>query len=312
MDHAAPATRPVVILLALVGGLVAIASASGVFLRGDLATTPFTTVRGDVVDTLVAGAYRFNGKAVAAEGVGWDIVTLFLVVPALLLILPSVRRRSLRATLIAMGILAYFLYQYFEYAVFLAYGPMFPVYVGIVALSVSALGLLLGEVDIEALPSRFSGRFPRRAAIGFGIYMAVLLLGLWLPVIARTWGETQVPQLEGGTTFVIQAFDLGILVPLGIFTAATVYRRLPVGFLLSSIVMVKGMAMGAGIAAMLIVEAAATGEVQVVPIGIFALTSVVSAAIAWRLYASIEREPAPGDSPASVPVRPGPPTTIPT
>jgi hypothetical protein len=288
MDRAAPATRPVVVVLALVAGLVAIASASGVFLRGDLAATPFTTVRGDVVDSLIGGIYRFNGKAVAAEGVGWDLVTLFLVVPALLVTLPFVRRRSLRATLLTMGVLAYFLYQYVEYAVFLAYGPMFPVYVAIVGLSVSGLGLLLGEVDVAALPSRFSERFPRRAAIGFGGFMAVLLLALWLPLIARTWGATQVPQLEGGVTFVIQAFDLGLLVPLGIFTAATVYRRLPVGYLLASIVIVKGMAMGAGIAAMLLVEAAATGAVQVVPIGIFALTSAIGAAIAWRLYGSIE------------------------
>lgn len=289
--------RPVIVLLALVAGLVAVASAAGVFLRGDLASEPFTTVRGDVVDSLVGGVYRFNDKAVAAEGVGWDLVTLFLVVPSLLLLLPAVRRRSLAATLAAMGILTYFLYQYFEYSVFLAYGPLFLLYVGIVAVSLSGIGLLLGEIDLAGLPSRFGARFPRRAAIGFGIYMAVLLLGLWLPLIGRTMGAVQVPQLEGGVTFVIQAFDLGLLVPLGIFTAATVYRRLPVGFLLASVVVVKGMAMGAGIAAMLLVEAAATGLVQIVPIAIFLLTSLVSALIAWRLYTSIE----PGGDPVPTP-----------
>ena len=298
--------RPVIVLLALVAGLVAVASACGVFLRGDLATEPFTTVRGDVVDSLLGGVYRFNDRAVAAEGVGWDLVTLFLVVPSLLVLLPAVRRRSLAATLASTGILTYFLYQYFEYSVFLAYGPLFLVYVGIVALSLSGIGLLLGETDIAALPSRFSPRFPRRAAIGFGIYMAVLLLGLWLPLIGRTIGAVQVPQLEGGVTFVIQAFDLGLLVPLGIFTAATVYRRLPVGFLLASVVVVKGMAMGAGIAAMLLVEAAATGVVQSVPIGIFVVTSLVSALIAWRLYASIEpaRLTAPAPGPAAPLARP--------
>ena len=84
--------------------------------------------------------------------------------------------------------------------------------------------------------------------IGFGLFMAVLLGGMWLPLIARTFGAAQVPQFNGGTTLVVQAFDLGFLVPLGLFTAITVHRRLAVGFVLSAIVVVKGMAMGAGIA----------------------------------------------------------------
>jgi hypothetical protein len=275
------------VLLTVTAGLVAIASAAGVFLRGDLATQPFTTVRGDVVDSLIGGTYRFNGKAIAAEGVGWDIVTLFLVVPALLVVLPAIARGSLRASLFATGILAYFLYQYGEYSTFLAYGPLFVVYVAIVALSVSGLGLLIGGMDVRSLPGHFSPAFPRRAVTAFGLYMAFLLAMLWLPLLARTFAATQVPQLEGGTTLVVQAFDLGLLVPLGLFTAATVWRRLDVGFLLASVVVVKGMAMGAGIAAMLVVEAIATGETQPVPIVLFLATSVASALIAWRVFGSV-------------------------
>lgn len=280
-------SRITVALLMVTAGLVAIASAAGVFLRGDLATQPFMTVRGDLVDSLIGGTYRFNGKAIAAEGVGWDIVTLFLVVPALLVILPAIAHGSLRASLFATGILAYFLYQYGEYSTFLAYGPLFAVYVAIVALSVSGLGLLIGGMDVPSLPGRFSPAFPRRAVTAFGLYMAFLLAMLWLPLLARTLGSTQVPELEGGTTLVVQAFDLGLLVPLGLFTAVTVWRRLDVGFLLASVVVVKGMAMGAGIAAMLVVEALATGVAQPVPIALFLATSVVSALIAWRVFGSV-------------------------
>jgi len=298
-------SRITVAFLTVTAGLVAVASAAGVFLRGDLATRPFTTVRGDVVDSLVSGTYRFNGKAIAAEGVGWDIVTLFLVVPALIVILPAVWHGSLRASLFATGILAYFLYQYGEYSTFLAYGPLFIVYVAIVALSVSGLGLLIGGMDVASLPDRFSPAFPRRAVIGFGVYMAVLLAMLWLPLLAQTLTATQVPQLEGGTTLVVQAFDLGLLVPLGLFTAVTVWRHLSVGFLLASVVVVKGMAMGAGIAAMLVVEALATGEAQPVPIALFLATSVVSGVIAWRLFGSVrpavEGAVAPGGMPLTAP-----------
>lgn len=280
--------RPVMLVLALVAGLVAVASGAGVFLRGDLATSAFTTIRGDTVDGLVGGAYRFNGKAIASEGIGWDLVTMFLVVPALIVVLPAVARGSLRASLFATGILVYFLYQYGEYATFLAYGPLFAVYVAIVGLAVTGLGLLIGRIDLGMLSERIDETFPRRAVVGFGLYMAILLAMLWLPLLARTFGATQVPELDGGTTLVVQAFDLGLLVPLGLFTAWTVWRRRPVGYLLASIVVVKGMAMGAGIAAMLVVEAIATELVQPVPIALFVATALVSARIAWRVYQSIE------------------------
>ena len=142
----------------------------------------------------------------------------------------------------------------------LAYGPLFPIYVAIIALSVSAIAVLLWRVDVATLPERFGPRFPRRAMIAFGLYMAILLGGLWLPLIARTFTDVSVPHLYGGTTLVVQAFDLGFLVPIGLFTAITVHRRLPIGHLLSAVVIVKGASIALGIAAMLVVEWLTTDE----------------------------------------------------
>jgi hypothetical protein len=293
-------SRPIVALVALTGVLAAAASAAGVFLRGDLATQVFTTVRGDQVDGLRGGVYRFNGEAVAVEGVGWDAVTLFLVVPALLLLLPALRRGSSRARLATMGILVYFLYQYFEYATFLAYGPLFLLYVATFALSLTGVAVLAAGLDLGVIANGVTSGFPRRPMIAFGIFMAVLLGGLWLPLIASTFGAEQVPQLEGATTFVVQAFDLGLLVPLGLFTAVTVWRRLPVGYVLSAIVVIKGMAMGASIAAMMAVETVVTGESQVPPLILFAGIALVCAALAARVFGSlhdpvIERSAHPAD-----------------
>jgi hypothetical protein len=285
--------RRVVALVAGIGGLAAVASAAGVFLRGDLATMPFVTVRGETVDVLTGGVYRFNGKPVAAEGVGWDAVTLFLVVPALALLLPALWRGTLPARLATTGILAYFLYQYFEYATFLAYGPLFAVYVAIAGLSVVAIVLLVAEIDIARLGDRFTARFPRRGAVALGLFMAGLLSIMWLPLIARTFGDEVVEELSGATTLVVQAFDLALLVPLGLFMAASVYRRLPVGYLLASVVVIKAIAMATAIAAMLLVEAVATGELAVVPIAIFALTALASAALGVRVYRSISPEGTP-------------------
>jgi hypothetical protein len=278
------------------------ASGASIIFRGDLVTRQFTTIRGDAVEYLTGGAYRFNGINVASEGIGWDLVTLLVIVPALALTLPSLLRGTLRGTLLAAGFLLYFLYQYAEYAMALAYGPLFPLYVGIVALSVSGLAMLLSRVDIRALPEQFGPRFPRRAMVGFGLYMAILLAGMWLPLIARTLTETSVPELYGGTTLVVQAFDLGFLVPLGLFTAVTVYRRLPIGHLLSAVVIVKGASIALGIVAMLVVEWLTTGEPQLPPIVIFSLTTLAGFAIAVRLYRGVGAHGSSSAVPTATPV----------
>lgn len=189
-----------------------------------------------------------------------------------------------------IGLLAYFLYQYAEYAMFLAYGPLFVVYVATFAQSLVGIALLAATLDLAALPADFSVRFPRRAVIGLGIFMALLLGGMWLPLIARTFNEVSVPELAGATTLVVQAIDLGFLVPLGVFTAVTVWRRLPVGFVLAPLVVVKATAMASAIAAMLIVEALATGELALPPLLVFAATALVSAPMSGGLALRVAHE----------------------
>ncbi len=291
-------SRTAAVIGTLVGLLAIVAAGAGVFLRGDLATVSFTTVRGEVVDTVSSGLYRFNGLTVASEGVGWDIVTLFFVTPALLLVMPGVWSGGLRARLAATGLLAYFAYQYLEYAMFLAYGPLFLVYVAIFALALSGLAVLAGTFDLVTVASSFSERFPRRAVIGLGVFMALLLSGMWLPMILASWDQAVVEPLDGATTLVVQAMDLGLLVPLGIFTAVLVWQRLSAGYVLASLVVVKAVAMPAAIVAMLIVEAATTGEVAVAPIAVFAATAAAAAAIGWRVFGSIR--PAATTRPAAL------------
>lgn len=271
--------------------LAAIASAAGIFLRGDLATAAFTTFRGERADVLTGGIYRYNDLNIASEGVGWDIVTLFVVVPALLITLPAVWRGGLRGRLLATGLLAYLLYQYAEYAMALAYGPLFLVYVATFALSLTGIALIAGSIDLRTLAERFGPAFPRRSVIGLGAFMSLLLAGMWLPLVLKTVGSADTAGIvSSGTTMVVQAFDLGFLVPLGIFTVVTVKNRAPVGFLLASIVCVKASTMAAAIASMLLAEAVATGELAVAPLAVFAATAAVSATIGWRLFRSLDTD----------------------
>jgi hypothetical protein len=273
--------------------LAAVASLAGILLRGDLVTVSWTTLRGEAIEVVDDGIYAWNALPVVAEGVGWDLVTLVLAVPGALLAALGVARGSYRAVMVALGFLVYFLYQYAQYAMFWAIGPLYPLHVLLAALSLSTIALLVARLDLASVPLRFDSTFPRRAVAGLGVLMVVVLAGLWLPTVWRVvvGGEVQ-GLLNGGNTLVVPAFDLGFLVPLGAFTAATAWRRHPAGYLLATIVVVKSVLMGAAIVAMLIVEWAATGVLAAAPAAIFGMIALGSAAIGYRVCASITEMPA--------------------
>jgi hypothetical protein len=106
------ATRWSAALCTVIAALVTVATLAGILLRGDLATSQFVTVRGEAVDVVMNGIYRFNGLSVVSEGVGWDLVTLLGVVTALLVVLRGVWHACLRSRLVAMGLLTYLVYRY--------------------------------------------------------------------------------------------------------------------------------------------------------------------------------------------------------
>ncbi|WP_455382268.1 hypothetical protein, partial [Salinispira pacifica] len=78
---AAPMPRALVALCAAIVLATAVAAGAGVFLRGEGHTQRVTSARGESYLMVTDGIYRNNAQRVVAEGVGWDIVTLFLAVP---------------------------------------------------------------------------------------------------------------------------------------------------------------------------------------------------------------------------------------
>ena len=95
-------------------------------------------------------------------------------------------------------------------------------------------------------------------------------------------------QLQGASTLVVPAFDLGLLIPLAVFTGLAVYRRLAVGYLLGMVILVKGASMALAIAAMLIVEWLVTDELLLPPLLVFAAVALVSVGVAARAIRSID------------------------
>lgn len=288
--------------LVAVAALVAIVAGVGVFDRGDLATETVTTPRGETYEVVTEGIYAWNAERVVAEGVGWDLATLLLAVPALLSLVRSVARGSLRGRLLATGLLAYLAYQYLMYAVTWAVGPLLLPFVVVFVASVVGIAWFAGTIGLDRLARHVGDGFPRRSMAVFSVLMALLLLGMWLPMVAEVLGGELEGRLNGQTTLVVQALDLGIVVPLAVATAVLVWRRRPLGYLLAATLVVKGVAMATAITAMVLVAGQVEGELQVGFVAIFTVAAVACALLLRAMYRAIREGPVPAPAPGAPPV----------
>ena len=275
-------------LCALTAGLAAVAAGAGVFGRGDGRFETVTSVRGVTYEMSSSGVYAYNSQQVVSEGIGWDVFTLFLVVPAMLLALPFIARGSFRGRLVAVGLLGYFLYQYLEYSVTWAFGPLFPLFIVINAASLAGLVWLGTSVARDPAARVSVTRFPGRAFGLASVMMAALLTMMWAQRIALGLsGDLAAAGLRGETTMVVQAFDLGLMVPTSLFIGALAWRRTTAGAIMSAAFSVTAVAMAAAIVAMLISAGVVNGTLELPPIVIFGAFAAVVAWLGSRTFAAL-------------------------
>jgi hypothetical protein len=266
--------------------MAGVAAALGVFGRGDGAFETVTSVRGETYRIATDGVYANSALQLVAEGVGWDVFTLLVAVPALLIAVPFVARGSFPATLVATGGMGYLVYLHLEYAVTWAFGPMFILFVS--TLAASLVGLL-GAAAVLAragLADRFDQRFPRRAWAGLSLGMSLLLVVMWSGRIADALAAAT-PVLHGESTMTVQALDLGLVVPISVVIAVAALARHPIGLAAAAAFAVTFVMMSAAIAAMMISSWIVTGVPAVEPIVVFTLASVAASILLSRMLASV-------------------------
>lgn len=283
-------------LCAGVALLAGIASALGVFARGDGTVESVINTRGVAYEMVTDGVYAYNAQRVVAEGIGWDLFTLFVGVPALVVAAVLVARGSFRGRLFAAGLFGYFFYQYLEYAVTWAFGPLFLLFVVIYAASLAGVVWIGVSIAREGVAGRFSERFPRRGWAVLNIAMSAILTLLWLQRIAAALGGDLLGTgLTSETTMTVQALDLGLVVPTSAFIAVLVWRRSRAGYALAAAYSVSFVSMALAIVGMLLSAWAVEGTLEVAPVAIFGLAALAAVAIGARMYGSVV--PALDDSP---------------
>lgn len=235
------------------------------------------------------GFYSKETISMGAQAMGQDLVTLLVALPLLLLSLYLIHKKSLRGQMIWMGSIFYFLYTYASLSFLANYNQFFLVYVALFSLSLYTFIYGLMSLDAKTLKNSMKpGKTTTVAAI-FTIFMAVMLAFLWLNIIIGSLLSGSVPTiLEKYTTLVVQALDLGVLVPVAIITGTLLLKGRAWGYVLMSILIVKISLLGTAILSMIFFMAQNGVEIVLGQAVFFVLTTVGGIIIAGLYYNKID------------------------
>lgn len=243
---------------------------------------------------LMDDLYQGNALLVA----GWqgnDLVTLIVALPALIASLILSVRGSRQAQLVWLGMLAYTLYNFAYYLFGAAFNSFFLLYVTLLDLSMFALVFALVRLDIPDIGRRFRSTTPVRWIAGYMVFVAIGLTVVYGAESLRFVTTGRVPEIvtnTGHLTNIVFALDLSLVVPWFVLGAIWLWQRRPWGYVLATILNVKGAVYMLALSAVTVsaVRAGASDDLAQVGIwGTIGLGSLVASLLLLRNVESVDR-----------------------
>lgn len=223
------------------------------------------------------GLYQHDSVSLAAQAKAQDIVTLIFGIPLLIISLCLSRKNLLKGRLLLAGAFGYFLYTYTSYSFLMMYNSFFLIYVIIMSASFFGFILVMMSFNLEEFFLFFNPKLPVKFVGGFLIFFGIVIGLMWLGIIIPPLIDGTVPsELEHYTTLTIQALDLGFVLPAIIISGILLIKRKSFGYLLSSVLIIKVIAMLIAVSAMSIGMIMAGVKVELIQILIFPLFGLVS------------------------------------
>lgn len=270
--------KAIITLTILIATGSIVASLFGLLDTEGVGAEDFLSVHDQLVVLYGKGLYFRDSVSVASQGIASDFITLMIAVPTLLLSLVFFLQKRFFGQVMLTGIVGYFLYTYMSYTFLWNYNELFLLYVFLMGASLYLFVFMISTYKLDSISDRFEETLPTTFLGGYQIVIGVVIGLMWLGIIFQGLRTGTTPEIvEHYTTLVIQAMDLGIVVPTAIFSGILLIQKQPLGYLLSSIVIVKGTMMLIAILAMIAnqaIEGVTIDPVQTIIFTLFTLLSV--------------------------------------
>jgi len=232
------------------------------------------TINGNNIVLYGKGIYYNDSISIASQARAQDLVTLVVGIPLLMTSLLLSINKSLRGKLLLTGTIGYFLYTYTSYSFLAYYNKFFLLYVLLMSLSFFCFIINFTSPELKNLKKNIKQKFPKTFVGTFLIIIGVFLLILWLGRIIPSLNKIPA-ELEHYTTMVIQAMDLGFIVPLGILSGILLFQSKSLGYLLSSVIIIKGTTLLLALVMIIIFMIFSGVTVNIIEIIVFPLFSIL-------------------------------------
>ncbi|QVK18475.1 hypothetical protein KHQ81_01800 [Mycoplasmatota bacterium] len=277
-------------LVLMIAFLSIIAASIGLFSNSGEGQFEFTSIYGEKILIYGKGLYQHETAKLGLMARGQDAVTLFICIPLLLLSLYITNKGSLKGKLLLSGVQGYFLYTYTQFTQ-IAYNPLFLVYILLMTLSLYAFILIMLSFDMNELKRKFDGNFPVKTSAIYGIISALCLSILWLSdIINALINQVPISVLDHYSANPVYSMDLGLVVPTFLVAAFLTLKKKPIGYLISTIMIIKAITMWTALTAM---NVAISFEGETLDISDWMMTpifTVISILILIKIFINIKTD----------------------
>jgi len=201
--------------------------------------------------------YARETASMAAQGIGQDLVDLFLVVPAIIITLILMKKGSRAATLIFGGLVFYVLYSFIIYSLGVHFNLMFLVYCFTLGTSAYIFIIYFYSLSRENLKDWYEMRTPDRGLAYLFIIIAAMFYALWLKDVVPAILNNTIPGSVSDYNLLVNpvhVIDIAFALPGLIITAVLLLRGHKLGYLLAPIALVFMIVLTIALAAMVIIS----------------------------------------------------------
>ena len=234
-----------------------------------------------------AETYARDSPSLAAQGVGQDLVDLFIAVPLLLFSFFYAGRGNRIATLIYGGTLGYVMYSFIIYCFGINFNQFFLLYCLTLSLSLYAFILFFSELKQQHVENWFEGAPVKTVSVSLFIVAGVFYI-LWLKSIVPAIVQNQVPKEVSDYGLLVNpvhVIDLVFALPGIIIGAVMIRRGAGLGYIISSIALVFMVLLTLALAAMvvmLLVREISEDFTVAIVFAVLALTSILFSVLLFR------------------------------
>jgi len=239
----------------------------------------------------VESTYARESTLYASQGIGQDIVNLFIVVPILLISSFYASRKSKPGLLVWSGAIFYLAYSYTIYSFGLHFNQLFILYCAILGLSFYSFVYFILSAHKVNTAELFSDKISTRSTGVFLIVIAVLFYFIWLSELIPSINQNVTPKsvIESGLLInPVHVLDLAICLPALLLTGIALIKKRSIGFLLAPAMLIFCIFMAIAIAAMVLVMKSKGLDTDFVLFMIFGIITVISIFILVRYVRTLK------------------------